>query len=71
MLVPVAPLDQVTVPAHPVAVSVAFSPSHTVGLSALIDGADGLSEVPMVTGLDAAEVPQLVVQVAVYVPTPT
>lgn len=71
VLVPVAPFDQVTVPAQPVAVNVAFSPSHTVDLSALMDGAAGLSEVPIVTGSDAGDVPQLVVQVAVYVPVPT
>jgi len=69
--VPVALFDQVTVPAQPLAVSVAFSPSHTVALSALTDGAAGFTEVPMVTGLEAGEVPQLVVQVAVYVPAPT
>ena len=62
---PVAPVDQVTVPEHPVAVSVALSLSHTVALSALTDGAAGLSEVPMITGAEAFEVPQLVVQVAV------
>lgn len=65
MLLPVAPVDQVIVPAHPVAVSVAFSPSHTVVLSALTDGAAGLSEVPIVTGSEAGDVPHVVVQVAV------
>ena len=71
MLTPVAPVDQVIVPAHPAAVTVAFSPPHTVALSALTDGAAGLADVPIVTGADATDVPQLVVQVAVYVPAPT
>lgn len=65
MLLPVAPVDQVTVPAHPVAVNVALSVPQTVVLSALTDGAAGLSEVPIVTGFEADEVPQAVVQVAV------
>lgn len=65
MLVPVAPLDQVTVPVHPVAVSVTCSPIHTVVLSAVTVGAAGFAEVPIVTGSEDDDVPQLVVQVAV------
>ncbi len=65
MLVPVALFDQVTVPAQPLAVSVAFSLSHTVSLSALTDGAAGFTEVPMVTGSEDDDVPHSVVHVAV------
>lgn len=65
MLVPVVPFDQLTVPAQPVAVNVAFSFSHTVDLLVLTDGAAGFVEVPIVTGADAFEVPQPEVQVAV------
>ena len=65
MLVPVAPVDQVTVPAHPVAVIVAFSVAHTIVLSVVNTGAVGAGEVPIVMVLDAADTPHVVVQVAV------
>ena len=65
MLVPVAPVDQVIVPAHPVAVIVAFSVKHTVILSVVNTGADGEGDVPIVIVLDAADTPHDVVQVAV------
>jgi hypothetical protein len=71
MLFPVAPFDQFRIPEQPVAVTVAFSSPHTVNLSALTAGASGFSEVPMVTAMDAPDVPQLVEHVAVYVPGPT
>lgn len=68
MLLPVAPVDHTIVPVHPVAVSVAFSPSHTIVLSVWMDGVAGPSEIPIVTGTEMSEVPQWVVQVAVKVP---
>lgn len=64
-VVPVAELDQVTVPAQPVAVNIAFSVPHTAVLSDVITGAAGLSEVPMIIVLEATDVPQSEVQVAV------
>lgn len=66
-----APLDQFTLPAQPLAVSVAFSSPHTFSLSAVTAGAAGLFVVPMVMLTELAEVPQSVVQVTVYVPLPT
>jgi hypothetical protein len=69
--VPVDPLLQATVPAQPEAVSVAFSVPHTCDLLAATVGADGRVPVVIVTEFDAALVPQVVVQVAVYVPAPT
>lgn len=71
MLTPVAPLDQVTVPAQPLAVKVAVSVPHTKVLFARILGAAGVSEVPMVVATELAEVPHAVVHVTVYVPLPT
>ena len=65
MLMPVLPVDQVIVPAHPVAVIVAISSPHTVALSVVNTGADAVADVPIVTVLDAADTPHDVVQVAV------
>ena len=62
---PVLPVDQVIVPVHPVVVIVAISSPHTVVLSVVNTGADGLSDVPIVIVLDAADTPHDVVQVAV------
>ena len=64
--------DQVIVPpAHPVAVSVALSVPQIMVLFAEITGATGDGLVPIVIVFEFPEVPQLVVQVAVYVPAPT
>jgi len=71
MLVPVALLLQLTVPVQPVAVSVAFSSPQTCVLLAEILGAAGNAPVVIVTELEATLVPQVLVQVAVYVPAPT
>jgi hypothetical protein len=69
---PLEPLLQVIVPPlQPVAVKVAFSPSQHTVLSVLITGTGGAGLVPIVIVLELPEVPQLVVQVAVYVPAPT
>ncbi|KPM46555.1 hypothetical protein AFM12_19355 [Jiulongibacter sediminis] len=71
MLAPVAPVLQVIVPLQPVAVNVAFSPSQHTVLSVLIDGEDGGLPVFIVIVLLTPDVPQLLLQVAVYVPAPT
>ncbi len=64
--------DHVIVPSvQPVAVNVAFSVPQTTVLFAEITGATGAGLVPIVTVFELPEVPQLVVQVAVYVPVPT
>ena len=71
MLLPVAVVLHVTVPAQLPAVSVASSPGHTSVLLLLITGGCGVLPVVIVTTLLAALVPQLFVHVAVYVPAPT
>jgi hypothetical protein len=64
--------DQVTVPpVQPVAVNVALSVPQIDVLLAVIVGATEAGLAVMVTELEARDVPQLVVQVAVYVPAPT
>ncbi len=68
---PVDPLLQLIVPLQPVAVNVAFSPSQQIVLSVLIVGTVGVVLVPIVITFELPDVPQLVVQVAVYVPAPT
>jgi hypothetical protein len=69
---PVPPADHVIVPpVHPVAVSVAFSVPHTSVLFEVMFGAVGFAPVLIDTELDATDVPQVVVHVAVYVPAPT
>lgn len=65
MVVPVAVVLQVTVPLHPLAVKVAFSPSQHTVLSVVTTGTAGAVFVPMVIVFELPEVPQLVVQVAV------
>ncbi len=71
IVVPVAVVLQVTVPLHPFAVKVAFSPSQHTVLSVVTTGTLGAVLVPMVIVFELPEVPQLVVHVAVYVPAPT
>ena len=56
---------------QPEAVRVALSVPHTEVLFATIVGADGVWPVVIVTELETIDVPQLVVQEAVYVPAPT
>jgi hypothetical protein len=68
---PLDPLLQLTVPLQPEAVKVAFSPSQQIVLSVLIVGIVGVVFVPIIIVFELPEVPQLVVQVAVYVPEPT
>ena len=65
---PVEPPVQVTVPLHPVAVNVAISLPQILVLSDVIVGGAGLPPVVITTVLDTPLVPQVVVQVAVYVP---
>jgi hypothetical protein len=60
-----------TVPAQPMAVKVAVSALHKLVLSALIVGTAGGTPVVIVTGFELLDIPQTVVQVAVYVPAPT
>jgi hypothetical protein len=68
---PLDPLLQLTVPLQPEAVKVAFSPSQQIVLSVLMVGIVGVVFVPIIIVFELPEVPQLVVQVAVYVPEPT
>jgi hypothetical protein len=69
---PVPPADHVIVPpVHPVAVNVALSVPHTSVLFEDMLGAAGFAPVLIDTELDATDVPQVVVHVAVYVPAPT
>ena len=67
----VVPSLHCTVPVAQVAVSVAVSAPQRVVLLGTTVGAAGVLPVPMVIGSDATEVPQLLTQVAVYVPAPT
>ncbi len=60
-----------TVPLVQVAVRVAISVPQSVVLLATIDGAVGAGWLVITTGIEAGEVPQLLTQVAVYVPGPT
>lgn len=65
-MVPVAPVDQVTVPpSQPVAVRVAFSEPHTLAVLVDIVKLAGALSLVMVTGAELSEVPQEVTQVAV------
>ena len=64
----VAPVLQLKVPTHPLAVNLAFSPSQQIVLSLVIIGADGGVFVVITIGLLAPLVPQLLLHVAVYVP---
>ena len=65
ILVPVALVLQVTVPAQPVAVNVAVSLLHRLVLLLAIVGAFGVVPVVIVITFDAPLVPQLLLQVAV------
>jgi hypothetical protein len=65
MLVPVAVVLHVTVPLHPVAVKVAFSPSQHTVLSVAKTGIAGCGLLAITIVFEAPEVPQLVVQVTV------
>jgi hypothetical protein len=71
MLHPVSPVDQViTPPSHPVAVSIALPPSQTDVLSGVTIGGSGEPPSVITIVVENTEVPQSVVQVAVYVPNP-
>ena len=66
MLAPVMPVLQVIVPpVQPTAVKVAFSPSQHIVLSTDIIGIVGCGLLPITMVLEAPDVPQLVVHVAV------
>ena len=65
-MLPVAPVLQTTEFPHPVAVRVTVCPSQQISLSAVTVGAGGAFFVPIT--VDALLLPQVVVQVAVYVP---
>ena len=65
MLVPVAFVLHLTVPAQPVAVNVAVSLLHRLTLFVAIVGAFGVVPVVMVITFDTPLVPQLLLQVAV------
>jgi len=65
MLVPVAPLLQTTIPAHPVAVKVAVSLLHKLVLLALTVGGFVPLPVVMMTAFDAPLSPQLLLHIAV------
>ena len=69
---PVAPvLHDIVPPTQPVAVKVASSPSQQIVRSVLIEGFVGAGNKSTFTELEASDVPQVVVHVAVYVPAPT
>lgn len=67
-VLPVAPELQVTVPEQPVAVKVAVSVPQRLVLFAATFGAEGAPPDVIVTTADAGLVPQVFLQVAVYVP---
>lgn len=71
MVAPVISLFHIIVPEQFSAVSVAFSVPHTCVLLAVMVGAAGAPPLLIVTDVEAGLVPQVVVQVAVYVPAPT
>lgn len=64
-MLPLAPLLQVTLPTHPLAVNVAFAPSQQMVLSVLTVGAFGLLPVVITIGVEAGLAPQLLLHVAV------
>jgi hypothetical protein len=68
--VPKAPDHVITPPSHTEAVIVVFSLAQ-ISFAPLNTGAIGEGLVPIVTSLEAPEVPQASVQVAVYLPGPT
>ena len=57
-----------TVPVQPLAVRIAPAPLHKLLLFATIVGAAGVLPVVIVTTFDTPLVPQLLLQVALYVP---
>ena len=65
MVLVVAPVLQLKLPTHPLAVNIAFCPSQQIVLSLLMIGAFGLLPVVMMILLDTKLVPQLLVHVAV------
>jgi hypothetical protein len=68
ILVPVALLLHLTVPAQPLAVKVAVSLLHKLVLSLATTGAAGLSPGVIVTIFDTSLVPHALLQKALYVP---
>ena len=68
---PVAPLLHTMVPLAQTAERVALSVPHIALVLVATLGATGVLPLPIVIGSDATEVPQLLTQVAVYVPAPT
>jgi hypothetical protein len=64
MLVPLAPVFQVNVPLQPLAVKVAVSPAHRVGLLLVTIGAVGVVPVVIVTTFEVPLVPQLLIHTA-------
>ena len=68
MVLPLAPLLQLTLPTHPLAVNVAFAPSQQMVLSVDMVGAFGLLPVVITTGVEAPLAPQALLHVALYVP---
>lgn len=68
MLLPVAFVLHFTVPLQPVAVKVAVSVPHKLVLLLATVGADGFPPEVIVIILDAPLVPQLLTQMALYVP---
>jgi hypothetical protein len=68
ILAPVALLLQITVPKQPLAINVALAPLHKLLLFVLICGVPGVLPVLITTELDTTLSPQVLLQVAVYVP---
>ena len=65
ILLVVAPVLQVNVPVHPVAINVAVSAPQMLVLLAVTVGAGGVVPVVIVITFEAPLVPQLFIQVAV------
>ena len=68
ILFPVAPVLHFTMPEQPLALKVALSALHKLVLLVLITGAAGLLPVLITIALLAPLSPQLLIQVALYVP---
>ena len=65
------PSDQITVPLVQTAVKVVVSGPHNTNLPGVTVGATGGTPVPITIVFDTPDTPQVLTQVAVYVPAPT
>jgi hypothetical protein len=67
----VLPSDHTAVPLVQLAVNVVVSVPQSINLPATTVGATGATPVPITTGVEVSDVPQVLIHVAVYVPAPT